>query len=132
MSRMIAGTLLILSICFLPGCGSDIAQAEAVSQEMIQKMNQMADLLEEIKDEKSLKATEPKLDTLLQDLKNLGQRSKNYKVTKSENERLTKELMAKLQVIKPRIQKAGTRIITIPGGIALLQKIETSMRNLGK
>jgi len=120
------GMLVVLAVC--GGCNS--GSADDVMKDTVSTMNEMADVLDTIKDQESAKAARPKLENLLQRLKDLKAKADKIKVTKSEEERLKKKYEPDLKKIHDRFFQAGLNLQRT-GTINEVKDIFEQMQRLG-
>ena len=92
---------LALALVFtVSGCGDS---PESITKDMIKAMNEMADVLESIKDKDSAEKAKPKLEALSKKMKDLKERADKLKV----DDKKKKELEEKY---KDEVAKAGMRL----------------------
>ena len=133
------GIGLILAVAVV-GCDANYKKHEALAKELIVVLNDMGDALESIKDHASAKAAAAKIDTLCDRLKDIRDKVDALpRLSKSDNDKLEKNLKADLDKAMSRILTAGPQARQKAGGnvefensVTRFHSIMTSFGGLGK
>ncbi len=116
-TRIAVSAFAIVALMLLTGCSDS---QEKGQDDMIDVMDEYADVLESIKDEDSAKAAKDEFAELAEELKEiLARMEKLEKPSKEEQAALQKESDAKMKPIEERIQKEMKRIASDPKLMAL-------------
>jgi uncharacterized protein YoxC len=89
MRKLLTFGFSLVLVCGLSGCDSS---AETTIKEMIAAVEDLTKIFESITDKASAEAALPKLQKAAERVHELGQKVKNLKVTKGEQEKLQKYL----------------------------------------
>jgi len=120
MKRAKISLLALAMIALVTGC-SGLSENEAAADEMVGIMEEFASLLESSKDEASAKAAAAKFSGLTTRAKDLKKRVESLpKLTKAEDDELTKKFEAKTKPLQGRIEKEMGRIAQDPAVATVL------------
>jgi ABC-type transporter Mla subunit MlaD len=123
-SLLLAGVGIVLA-CGLSGCGNDAYEkSEAGAKDMIKAMNEIADALETVKDKDTAKKAAPKIEQAANKMEEIGKTLGNLKLTKAQDDKLTKELEPEMNKAAARLQK-----VTAPAAAAC-EKEEAFMKSM--
>jgi len=133
------GIGLILAFAVV-GCDANYKKHEALAKELIAVCNDLGDALESIKDPASAKVAAAKIDSICDRFKDIRDRVEGLpKLSKSDNDKLEKNLKADLDKAMSRILTAGPQARQKAGGnvefensLRRFQSIATSFGGLGK
>ena len=129
MKRMANLFLAIAMVALAAGC-SGLKENDAAAEEMISIIEEFATLLESAKDEASAKAAAVKFDALTERTKALKKRVASLpKLTKAEDDALTKKFEARAEPLKKRIETEMGRIGANP---AIAQNLMESVMKFGQ
>ena len=98
---------MVFGAFFLINSGHLGSKSESLIQNLISNMNELAGVLESVKDENSATAAAPQIASIATKLNDLGKSIKEMKVGKIEDDRLKKKYEDKLKSVGERLRRAG-------------------------
>lgn len=111
---------LLVLVWAASGCGGD--KHEVVIKDTIQAMNDMADIVDTIKDEASAKAAEPKLKAVADRLQEIKKRADAMEKPSAEKEEaLKKKYEGELKAGMGRMMGAAMKAASVPGAQQAVQ-----------
>ena len=113
MRKLSLVALMSLSL-IMAGCKAD---AEAVLNDTIAKMNEMTAILKTVTDQNSSKAAATKLKAVVEDLKEIKKRDDKIRISESEKKRLLDKHSKELADMKAGLTTQMTRIMGTPGAM---------------
>jgi hypothetical protein len=133
MRRFVPAVVGLFVLSAVSGCGSAYSKNEAVAQDMVKALSDLADALESVKDRESAKAAAVKINEICDRLEELGKKAEKLpKLTKADNDKLEKKFEPELRKLSDRVQKAGLQAGRNSQGEPSLQKAALRMMDVGK
>src|SRR5262249_39488069 len=115
MRRVLLALPILACVFMIYGCGSNRAKAESLAKETIDLMNEMSSIIEKAPNAKDAK---PQLESFPKKFKELEQRAKELKLSKSDDAELEKKMLPELEKAKARLISAVTSLATKdPAGV---------------
>jgi hypothetical protein len=122
----LAGIIALLA--FSGGCGSSDPHDAAV-KEMLAAMNELADVMDTVKDEASATAAAPKLKAVADRVKALKTKMDGMpKPTAEVEESLKKKYEEQMKNVMGRLMAAGMKASSVPGAQAAFQEAMKAMQ----
>lgn len=112
MTKRLAVLLLMVSgLMVLTGCKS---KEDKLMEESMDTMEELASVMETIKDADSAKAAKPKLEKLFKRLEELGNEGKALNLSKEEQEALEKKHKERMEKVSKEFLKQMLRVMMNP------------------
>lgn len=115
----------ILFACIVVA-GCDSPRSEDLIEESLNQWEEAAKVVEEIRDEKTLREAAPKLDALAQRMVEVNKRSADLKLDAETRRRLAADNRKESQALLKRYNDAAQKARSIPGAEGVLMRFRRS------
>jgi uncharacterized membrane-anchored protein YjiN (DUF445 family) len=139
MKRLILLGVWVILACSLSGCSDNYAKHEAIGNEMVKALNDLADALESVKDKASAKAAATKINEICDRIAEIGKRASALpKVTQSDDNKLKAKFEPELKKVSDRLAQVALKAGAASGGdpdflnsLKRLEQVGKDMQKLG-
>jgi hypothetical protein len=130
MRKVLGCGLALVLVCGVSGCGS--SAAEQTMKDTIAAENELADIMEGIKDDASAEAAIPKMEKVGERMKEIVRKVKSLKMTKDEEKKLQEKYKPEMEKMQERLKNATMNLVKKAPGksqkvMQAFMKVQTEM-----